>query len=472
MIEDILLYPLSFIGVVNSMKDVSFPLWHVFVMPPAATLAANIQVKTDALFSADNLRRSAHRCWRQNRLTPFGDKNAVVNPLPQRRFDGRLVTMNLRMMYPCLIGCAALAMVRACEAAPSLGGVPASRLSRLARGVNVTRWFRFPLADNQGHYQDYLGNEDMKLIRALGCTFVRLAIAPKQIIHPDKPREPNPLMLKYIDAAVDKFLAYDIAVVIDIHEEHFLKLDSPEGKPEDFVAFWSILAKHFKKYDPENIFFELMNEPVFQADPEKWYAIQKKLVTAVRAHAPDHSIIVTGAGWGSIDGLLKLPVLADKNLLYSFHCYDPFQFTHQGAGWTSPDEQALHNVPYPSSPEAVAPILPTIERSTAKKYLQSYGDQRWDALKLQKRIDSAAVWASKNGVPLMCGEFGVYPKFAPAADRLQWFRDMRKALDKHGIGFCIWGYDDVLGLGVKHDGGKIVYDKAAAEAVGLHTSRQ
>lgn len=42
-----------------------------------------------------------------------------------------------------------------------------------------------------------------------------------------------------------------------------------------------------------------------------------------------------------------MPVYEDDKLLYTFHFYDPFVFTHQGATWVSPSMAPLANVPFP-----------------------------------------------------------------------------------------------------------------------------
>jgi hypothetical protein len=56
---------------------------------------------------------------------------------------------------------------------------------------------------------------------------------------------------------------------------------------------------------------------------------------------------VGGAGYNSYDALAALPEYADPNLLYTFHFYDPYLFTHQGKTWGTPDMSGLRGVPFP-----------------------------------------------------------------------------------------------------------------------------
>lgn len=367
---------------------------------------------------------------------------------------------------------AVLALVAAAEvvvAAQPDGGVPVSRLKRLTAGANVCRWFRYPLNETAEHYQAYLGAKDFALMQKLGIRWVRLCVAPKLVYNQAKPDVPDPAMMGHIDAAIRQFARHDIAVMLDIHNEGFLDMKSEAGT-EGFVKFWAALAKRYRSFDPEFLLLEVVNEPTIGA--EEWDALQKRVVEAIRREAPKHTIVVTGAGWGGIDGLLKLQPLKQKNLLYSFHCYDPFVFTHQGATWSSEEVKHLAGVPYPSSPERVAGPAAATPHAGARGWVISYGNERWDRRKLSQRIMSAVDWGARNGVPVFCGEFGVYPPRAPAADRLRWLRDIRSVFDASGIPFAVWGYDEGFGLDRKAAAdGSIAYDRAAAEALGLEGAR-
>ena len=43
--------------------------------------------------------------------------------------------------------------------------------------------------------------------------------------------------------------------------------------------------------------------------------------------------MVGPTSWNSLADLPLLRLPADANLLVTFHYYEPFQFTHQGATW-------------------------------------------------------------------------------------------------------------------------------------------
>jgi hypothetical protein len=65
-------------------------------------------------------------------------------------------------------------------------------------------------------------------------------------------------------------------------------------------------------------------------DPYRWYGIQAKLITAIRAGAPKHTIIASGHRWSGLAEMLALEPYNDANVIYNFHYYDPFPFYASG----------------------------------------------------------------------------------------------------------------------------------------------
>jgi hypothetical protein len=111
---------------------------------------------------------------------------------------------------------------------------------------------------------------------------------------------------------------------------------------------------------------------------------------------PRHTVIATGHEWSSVDDLVALEPLADGNVVYNFHFYDPFTFTHQSATWGDPAWSHISGVPYPSSPEAVQPMLASVADERARESVIAYGRQRWDTGKLEARLLRAANWAMRH----------------------------------------------------------------------------
>lgn len=325
-------------------------------------------------------------------------------------------------------------------------GVPKPILDRLGSGVNITRWMCY-LGDpnDQAHFRDYMKPADWQNFKNLGVTFVRLCVSPEAIYDNGKPKAAN---LPALDNALKALTDHGLLVFLDLHDNGQLKLDTPGNDNSGFTTFWQALATRYKGKYLNDVVFEPVNEPVFQQNDDVWTALQQRTVTAIRAIDPGRTILVSGTGWGGIDGLLKLQPLSQKNLIYSFHCYDPFFFTHQGASWVGEYPRDMKQVPFPSSPSAVQATIAANDPKF-KGALEDYGRQQYGNAYLRSRIKLAVDYGKKHGVPVMLGEFGAYPPVAPAESRARWFAGMLAACKAEGSPYCVWGYDDALGLGRK-----------------------
>ncbi len=95
-----------------------------------------------------------------------------------------------------------------------LNAIPAARLALLARGVNLTQWYK---VTSPTPFSNFYTDNDLKTIRALGFTDVRLAVPLSVLFQPDQPAVPNPQELVYLDNAINQILANGLAVIVDMH---------------------------------------------------------------------------------------------------------------------------------------------------------------------------------------------------------------------------------------------------------------
>ncbi len=362
-----------------------------------------------------------------------------------------------------------VALHRLASAAEAHSSVPAGRLERLRSGANVCRWFRFPRNESAEHFSEYIPEAEAEMMASIGVRHVRLCVAPKVILDAATGtvrEEPA----RFLEAAIRRFHRASLAVMVDIHNEDRAAELDPAWQ-NAFVKFWSAFALRLAKSDPELTLLEIINEPVFDKREEEWSTFNARLAAAIRASAPQHTIVTSGPNWGGIDGLRKLKLLPDRNVVYSFHCYDPFTFTHQGATWSGDGVKPLRGVPYPSSPETVAPLLPTLGGLPASKAMvEKYGRDQWNKDKLVARFRQGIEWGAQHQVPLYCGEFGVFPPYAKPEHRANWFRDFGEVLAANKIGWAVWGWDEGFGLNRRKVNGKPVVDAVVAQALGLKTA--
>lgn len=348
-------------------------------------------------------------------------------------------------------------------------GVPASRLARLRRGINLSHWFSQSKGGDysENHLREHTTRRDLELIKSLGFDHVRFPVEPAPLFDEAHPSKLNSDYLRRLDAALDMLLASGLSVVLDIHpaDEFKVKLRTDDRHVEAFADFWRSLARHVSARDPERLFLEILNEPMVE-DPYRWMGIQARLAAGIREGAPRQTIIATAPRWSAVDQLLLIEPLADRNVIYNFHFYEPHTFTHQGATWGSDYWPFIKNVPYPSGPELIAPLLSSVERESARAALKQYADERWNAERIEHSVALAAEWAQRRGVPLTCNEFGVYRAFAPVDSRLRWIEDVRLALERHRIGWAMWDYAGDFGVALRKNG-QAEPDPETAAALGL-----
>ena len=149
--------------------------------------------------------------------------------------------------------------------------------------------------------------------------------------------------------SVDMARKAGLAVILDLHELTAPEFKKEPGLVEPFIAFWREMAKRCRHL-PADVFYGLLNEPV-TADPVLWKGIVIKAIAAIRETDPNRPVIVAGDGWGNLASLVALGELGLPNIIYDFHFYDPFIFTHQGAGWGSPSLKPLEGIDYPMNRE-------------------------------------------------------------------------------------------------------------------------
>lgn len=326
------------------------------------------------------------------------------------------------------------------QASPRADGAPPRRLEKLTQGINLSHWFSQSASYADEHLDTYNTAEDAALIKAMGFRHVRFAFNEATVVADGAPATLSPPKLRRFEAALDMLLGAGLAVVVDFHPEEPYKhaVAKDPAAEADFVAMWRALARHLASRDPDRMFFEVMNEPVLR-DAARWNRIQKQVLAAMREAAPHHTLIAGAAEWSTVDNLEQVEVVPDRNVVYNFHCYEPLPFTHQDAPWVGELTRGLRNAPYPSSPEAVAPLLAGLPDDAARQRMAQYGRENWNATRLESRLGRAAAWAQKHGVAVTCNEFGVY-RVALADDRNRYIGDVRKALEKHHIGWCMWDY--------------------------------
>jgi endoglucanase len=354
--------------------------------------------------------------------------------------------------------------------APLVPSVPAPRLAHLRHGLNASEWFA-QVYDKRGytkeHFQSWTTAEDIALMQSMGFDHVRLSVDPQPMMVSHRPDEIPADYLGYLDAAVKMILDRGLAVVIDLHPDSVFKvrLATDDSFVEELADFWRALARHYSTWDAERVCFEILNEPEF-SDRYRWSGVQAKLAAAIREGAPRHTMIATGARWSNDDDLVFIEPLRDPNVIYTFHFYEPHIFTHQGANWGAYFWHWVKGLHYPSSPESAAKVAAGVPDAVDRLAVIRYGQEHWDAARIDAEIAQVAEWARQRGVAVVCNEFGVYREYADPQDREAWIHDVRTALERQGMGWTLWDYSGSFGVVTKNNG-RNVADEITLRALGL-----
>jgi endoglucanase len=361
------------------------------------------------------------------------------------------------------------------EPVPKFGEpVSEERFRRLTRGVNMSHWFS---QSEDGRYEiDRLEStytpEDFALIRGMGFRHVRYPFDENVLFNPDAPGVLNAAFLEVYDRKLDELLEAGLAVIVVIQPSDAFKhkLLDPDFQRK-VITFWHTLAKHLSGRDPDRVFLEVLNEPTKILPTVKWRPMQGRLLAAMRAGAPDHTLIASGGDYSGPKDLLKLEPYADRNIIYNYHYYRPFAFTHQGASWGKDTWASMSGLPWPMDTEGIKAALATVDDEAVRMDILGTTWIRGTEQAMRADMESMAAWAVKYDVRVTANELGVYTLKSDRESRLRWHKAMASNLDELGIGWAIWDYSGGFDVIATEDG-KRVPDPQMLEALGLSKTVQ
>jgi len=258
---------------------------------------------------------------------------------------------------------------------------------------------------------------DFRRIRAAGFTSVRIPVrwSDKTGAGPGYPIDAK--WMKRVTTVVDQALAANLNVILNDH--HFDALDAdPAANSAKLAAIWQQVAAHFADRPASRLWFEIENEPHDKLTNAILMQTLDPALKAIRASNPDRPVIIGGDFWSGIDSLGTLELPDDPNVYPTFHYYEPFDFTHQGAGW-------------------VKPAPPKVGRT--------YGT----AADAQRLVDDTAkikAYVARSGLIPFMGETGAYDKYIDLEQRVQYTRAVHDAFTPLGVGICQWAYTNTFPL--------------------------
>lgn len=330
---------------------------------------------------------------------------------------------------------------------------PAYESFTIKAGTNISHW----LSQSGRRGQEraaFFTQADVEYLADLGFDHLRFPVDEEQMFDEAGNKEEEAFQL--LHNALGWCQKNGLRAIVDLHilrSHHFNAEDKPlwtePAAQEKFIALWRAFSTEFEQYPNGMLAYELMNEPVAD-DPEDWNQLVAKAFSAIRELEPERTIVIGSNRWQSADTFDELKVPAnDKNILLSFHFYEPFLLTHYQASWTNlaDYEGPVH---YPGSivQEDEYASLSQEMKDMIGHRLQTYHKDTL-AYMMRKPIRVA----QETGLPLYCGEWGVITN-APQEDRLRWYKDMKAIFEENDIAYANWDYkSDNFGL-LSNDGSR------------------
>ena len=337
------------------------------------------------------------------------------------------------------------------------------------RGMNLAGWFQYFSDVSQIQFTRF-SRQDFENIQSLGCDHIRLPIDMFALTGPGPDYAFDPLFFTLLDQIIDWTEDLNLHLILDNHTFD-PSVDTSPDSIDQLLAVWTQMADRYKNRS-DIIYYEVLNEPHGIAD-STWNKMQQQVIDAIRAKDQVHTIIVGPAGWNGYHHLRSMPEYEDPNLIYTFHLYEPFLLTHQGATWIDPSMATVVGVPYPYDASRMPDIPAELQGTWIESDFDEYPTQGNDAW-VQSQIDIAIQFMNDRQVPLWCGEFGVYMRNSHTDDRARWLETARTYFEANGIAWAMWEYADGFGIFEPGSYGLFEYDVniPIVEALGLTSPPQ
>ncbi|UCD25811.1 MAG: glycoside hydrolase family 5 protein [Gemmatimonadota bacterium] len=286
----------------------------------------------------------------------------------------------------------------------------------LGRGINLGNKLEAP---SEGDWGDPVEAWMLTTIKQGGFATVRIPTRWSAHANTSPPYTVDATFVNRVTWIVDRALSAGLMVVLNVH--HYEEIFSdPHGQRLRFLEIWRQIATHFRDYS-DSLVFEILNEPNTDLTPELWNEFLVDALNVVRQTNPDRYVMLGTGEWGGISAMERLRLPDDNRLIFTFHYYSPFQFTHQGAEWVSGSNDWLGT---------------------------TWGTSQ-DSADVENDFDTVAQWASRHDITVFMGEFGVYSR-AAMDDRIAWTAFASREAERRGFSWAYWEFD--AGFGAYTDG--------------------
>ncbi|RCS24040.1 glycosyl hydrolase [Phyllobacterium salinisoli] len=357
---------------------------------------------------------------------------------------------------------------------------------KMKRGVNLDIWLTWP---NESRWNDEsvllpypewrktLTEKNFLALKQAGFDFVRIPVDPSPFLSEQTAAFRDRLYQSVLQSVrlVNKA---GLKAIVDLHlypagDNRSAGMTEVMANPALFERYLEVvraMGSTLAHEAPEQVAFELMNEPVIDCEPElfaRWPEKLRKLFAAARSSATRLTLVLSGGCWANADFLARLDPkdIPDDNIIWTFHSYEPFLLTHQGARWAGDFIRYVTGIPYPpfsiAKPQQQA-ILDEIRmriKAQAPPHrrasMLAYLDEQYALIDTpQKRSEimeapfkTVQAWAKKYDIgpdDIFLGEFGMIrqeydnPYRMPAEWRAAYLHDVTTLSQRYGYAWAVW----------------------------------
>jgi endoglucanase len=261
-----------------------------------------------------------------------------------------------------------------------------------------------------------IADDDFQIIAEAGFNTIRLPVRWSTHAGNSPPYTIDADFMKRVKHVVGNARAAGLNVILNSHHFEEIHSDPSDANIAKLASMWSQIATAFADQPNDKLWFEIENEPHDKFNDSNLLKVLSPSLTEIRKSNPERPVIIGGEFWSGINSLATLKLPDDPNIIPTFHYYDPFDFTHQGATWVDP----------------------------APKMGRAYGSAE-DQARLKNDVGKVRDYIKRTGKTPFMGEFGANGPI-PLYERVKYQMTVRTAFDEIGIGMCAWGFTNTFPL--------------------------
>lgn len=291
---------------------------------------------------------------------------------------------------------------------------------------------------DEEHFEKYITREDIRYIASLGVDHIRLAF--DQLVMEPQPGQYRQRSFELLDRCIDWCHEFGLNVNLNMHKcygnycdlpQEITILDEPMYQ-EHFIRLWCMLEERYA--DRDYVAFELLNEMRYEP-ASAWNEILGRTIAALRQLNQNRIIIAGGNRWNCAASLDELAIFDDENVVYTFHFYDPLEFTHQRGVLQETHHLYNRDMPYPGDASYYHDFRAFFGEADPYD-----GFERIDIEYLRHCLKPAFAFVRRNPDKILyCGEFSVL-RHVPIEWRENWLNDVIKLLKEYEIPYAVWNY--------------------------------